>query len=65
LLYDFEGIPPKPLDEVIVRLSFSRNINLAFEVSHSHILDSSLEVDCVWVVNIDIAMGEEGERRTH
>ena len=67
LLCDIESRPPKSLDEIIVgnflpSLDPRRNIDLEFNVPHSHVLNTSLEVNPVGIVDIGIHFGEEDER---
>ena len=67
LLCDIESRPPKSLDEIIVGNflpSFDPcwNIDLEFNVPHSHVLNASLEVNSVGIVDISIYFGEEDKR---
>ena len=66
MLNNFKSFPPKPLNKVVVRLIVDGgNVNLNLEVSHFHILNSPLEVNCVRVVNVEIAVREEDKWVAH
>jgi hypothetical protein len=58
------------LNKIVVDLLFSinvdeGNIDLHFEVSHFHVLNSPLEVDGIGVVKVNIFIGEESEGILH
>lgn len=67
LLCDIEPRPPKSLDEIVIRDSLASlnprwNIDFEFNISHSHILNSSLEVNSIGVVDIIIHFRKKDER---
>lgn len=65
-LHYIHSLPPYSLDEIIINLAvYLWNVYLHFKVSHSHILDSSLEVNSIRVVEIYFFMGEENIRSSH
>jgi hypothetical protein len=61
-----QGDPPYLLDELIVDLSVNiRNVDFELDVSDLHVLDASLEMDGVGVVDKYIFFREEEERVFH
>ena len=66
LLSDIESRPPKSLDEIVVRDSLTTfnpgwNIDFELNVPYSHVLNTSLEVNSIGVVDEGINFGEEDE----
>lgn len=58
------------MNKIVVHLPFSinldeGNVDLHFEVSHFHVLNSPLEVDGIWVVKVNILIGEESKGILH
>jgi hypothetical protein len=58
------------LDKVVIDLLLisdcdGGDIDLYLEVSHFHVLNSSLEMDGVRVVEVNVFVGEEGEGILH